>query len=494
MKPRQPPRPEPERQVFWTNLNKDRSSMSVKTTERGKVPPGPRGSFFLGNTFAYLRDPIGFLARSVREHGDIVKLRLGNLTTYLLVNPEHIEYVLKTHADNFMKDKLTRWLIPLVGQGLLTSEGEFWRRQRRLAQPAFQRVQIERYAAVMVQDTQRLLETWHQGQVRDVHEDFMRLTLSIVARTLFNTELAGEAGKIGESLEIVMNYFMSPMRWFGIREKLPLPSTLRYRRAIKQIDDVVYGIIRQRRESSEDPGDLLSRLLEARDEQGNGMTDSQLRDESVTLILAGHETTALVLFYTFYLLSQSPEAEQKLASELSDVLGERAPTAGDVLNLRYTEWVIRESMRLYPPAWGIAREALSDCEIGGYRVPKGTQIFLPQCLVHRDARIFNDPDTFRPNRWDNDLVKRLPRCAYFPFGDGPRVCIGNHFAMMEAVLILATIAQRYRLSPQPGEKLELLPSVTLRPRRPLHMRVHGRAHSEPVAELGREPASQASTA
>jgi cytochrome P450 len=456
-----------------------------------RLPPGPKGSFFLGNTLGYMHDPIGFLASTVREHGDLVKLQLGNLTTYVLVNPEHIEYVLKTHADNFMKDKLTRWLIPLVGQGLLTSEGDFWRRQRRLAQPAFQRAQIERYAAVMVEHTEQMLSTWRDGQVRDVHEDFMRLTLSIVARTLFNTELAGEAGKIGESLETVLNYFMSPMRWFGIRERFPLPSTLRYRRAIKQIDDVVYGIIRQRRESGEDPGDLLSRLLGARDEHGNGMTDSQLRDESVTLILAGHETTALVLFYTFYLLNQAPEVDRRLASELHDVLGDRPPTASDVPNLRYTEWIVRESMRLYPPAWGIGREAISDCEIGGYRVPKGTQIFLVQWLVHRDARIFDEPDSFRPERWDNDLAKRLPRCAYFPFGDGPRVCIGNHFAMMEAVLILATIAQKYRLSSLPGQKLKVLPSVTLRPRGAQHMRLHTRVQHASATEPEREPVSRA---
>jgi cytochrome P450 len=467
------------------------STMPLPKKPRDKLPPGPKGSFFLGNTFAYLRDPLRFLASAVRNHGDFVMLRLGNLRTYLLVNPEHIEYVLKTNADNFMKDKLTRWLIPLVGQGLLTSEGDFWRRQRRLAQPAFQRAQIERYAAVMVENTMRMLSTWRDGQVRDVHQDLMRLTLSIVARTLFNTELAGEAGKIGESLEIVMNYFMSPMRWFGIRERVPLPSTLRYRRAIKQIDDVVYGIIRQRRASGDDPGDLLSRLLGARDENGNGMTDTQLRDESVTLILAGHETTALVLFYTFYLLNLSPEADRRLASELNDVLGERAPNASDVPNLRYTEWVVRESMRLYPPAWGIAREALSDCEIGGYPVPKGTQIFLVQWLVHRDPRIFDDPESFRPERWDNDLFKRLPRCAFFPFGDGPRVCIGNHFAVIEAVLILATIAQRYRLSALPGQKLELLPSVTLRPRGAQRMRLDARAHTTSIAEPEREPASHA---
>jgi cytochrome P450 len=445
--------------------------MLKTASQRVKLPPGPKGRFLLGNTLEYARDPLGFFTRAAREYGDFVKVRLGNLTTYLIVNPEHIEYVLRTHADNFMKDKLTRWLIPLVGNGLLTSEGEFWRRQRRLAQPAFSHQQIERYAGVMVAQTERMLESWHDGQVRDLHEDLMRLTLGIVAKTLFSSDLASEAAMVGESIEVVMNYFMSPMRWLGFRERLPLPSTRRYLRAIRQIDDLIYGIIRRRRAGGEDPGDLLSRLLGARDEQGNGMTDQQLRDESVTLILAGHETTALALFYAFYLLVASPSSEERLAAELREVLGGRAPCAGDVANLRYTEWIVREAMRLYPPAWGIGREALADCEIGGYDVPKGTQIFLVQWLVHRDSRWFADPETFRPERWDNDLIKRLPRCTYFPFGDGPRVCIGNHFAMMEAVLILATIAQKFRISAQPGHRLELLPSVTLRPRHALGMRV-----------------------
>jgi cytochrome P450 len=464
--------------------------MTSSTAARGKLPPGPRGSLILGSTFAYMRDPIGFLTKTAREYGDFVRLKLGNLSTYLVSNPEHIEYALRTHADQFMKDELTRWLTPLVGQGLLTSEGEFWRRQRRLAQPAFQRQQIERYAAVMVEHTERMLSTWADGQTRDLHEDLMGLTLSIVAKTLFNVELAGEARVVGKSLEIVMNYFMSPMRWFGIREKLPLPSTRRYLRAIQQIDDIIFGIIRQRRESGEDPGDLLSRLLAAQDDEGKGMTDRQLRDEAVTLFLAGHETTALVLFYTFYLLAQNPAAEERLRSELEEVLGERSPTAGDVPNLRYTEWVVRESMRCYPPAWGIAREALVDCEIGGYFVPEGTQLFFTQWLVHRDARWFNDPESFRPERWENDLIKRLPRCAYFPFGDGPRVCIGNHFAMMEAILVLATIAQRFRLSTRPGQTLELLPSITLRPQNHVGMRLH--AKNRPAASAHTANASPAS--
>jgi cytochrome P450 len=393
--------------------------MSEDARVRHRFPPGPRGGPVLGNSFAYLRDPLGYLAAAVAAHGDIVKLTLGNLTTYVLVNPEHIDYVLRSHADNFMKDRMTRWLIPLVGEGLLTSEGAVWRRQRRLTQPTFQRQQIERYATVMVEQTERMLAGWHEGEVRDLHNDMSRLTLAIVAQTLFGTDLSAEADVIGESLEVVLNHFMSPMRWFPFIDYLPLPSSRRYWHAV----------------------------------------------------LAGHETTALVLFYAFYLLAGSPETADRLAAELSEVLGGRAPTAADTPNLRYTEWVVRESMRLYPPAWGIAREALADCEIGGYFVPRGTQLFMVQRLVHRDRRWFDDPEAFMPERWDNDLIKRLPRCAYFPFGDGPRICIGNHFAMMESVLILATVAQRFHLTIEPGQTLELLPSITLRPRHPISMRL-----------------------
>jgi len=440
-----------------------------------------------------LRDQLGYLTAAVREYGDVVRLRLGNLTTYIMVNPEHIDYVLHSHADNFMKDKMTRWLMPLVGEGLLTSEGAFWRRQRRLAQPALQRQQIEQYAAVMVEHTERMLETWRDGQVRDPHEDMTRLTLSIVAKTLFGAEIKGEADVVAQSFEVVTNHFMSPMRWFRILDYLPLPSSRRYWQAIRLLDEVIYGIIRRHRESGRDSGDLLSRLLSARDENGGGgMTDRQLRDEVVTLTLAGHETTALVMFYTFYLLAQAPEAQKRLSDELERVLGERSATAGDVPNLKYTEWVIRESMRLYPPAWGIAREALADCEIGGYSVPKGTQIFLIQWLVHRDGRWFDQPESFRPDRWDNDLIKRLPRCAYFPFGDGPRICIGNHFAMMEAVLLLATIARKYRLVIEPGQTLELLPSITLRQRHEIRMRLRATEHpARPARDQSREPLSHA---
>lgn len=445
-------------------------------TRGEKLPPGPRPGWVLGHTFGYMKDPLGFLAGAHREHGDVVRLRLGNLSTYVLFHPEHIEYVLRTHHENFIKDRLTKGISPLVGQGLLTSEGEFWKRQRRLVQPAFQHGQVERYASQMVGHTLRMIEGWTEGEERELHAEFSRLTLAIAASTLFSADVGSDAEVVSSSLEIVMKYFVNPMRWFRIRERLPLPSTRRYRRAIGRIDEIIYGLIRDRRETGNDPSDLLSRLLAARDVEGTGgMSDQQIRDEAVTIFLAGHETTALALFYTFHLLARHPEVESRMAQEIARVLDCTPPAAADVARLPYTEWVVRESMRLYPPAWGIAREALSDCEIGGYHVARGTQLFLVQYLMHRDPRWFDEPESFRPERWAEDLIRRLPRCAYFPFGDGPRTCIGNHFAMMEAVLVLATILQSHRLVVLPGPALELYPSITLRPRQGLRARLERRS-------------------
>ena len=436
-----------------------------------KMPPGPRGWLLLGNTFDYARDPLGFLGKSAGAYGDVVKLRLGGLRTYLLVHPEHIEYVLRTHHENFIKDKMTQSISPVVGQGLLTSEGAYWKRQRRLAQPTFQHQQIEHYAQQMVEQTGLMLDGWTGEEDRDLHADLSKLTLAIVARTVFDADVSHDARAVGDSLQIVMDYSFAPMRWFWLREVLPLPSTRAYWRAIRRIDEIIYRMIELRRGSDHDPDDVLSRLLHASEEDGGSrLTDRQIRDEAVTIFLAGHETTSLALLYTFYLLANHPAVEQQLAAELESVLAGRLPTAEDVTRLTYCEWIFREALRLYPPVWGIAREPLQDCEIGGYRVPRGTQLFLVQYLVHRDPRWYENPEVFRPERWDGDLARRLPRCAYFPFGDGPRVCIGNHFAMMEGILVLATIAQRYRLSLVPGQTLELFPSITLRPRHSLFFR------------------------
>ncbi|QDV36390.1 cytochrome P450 [Tautonia plasticadhaerens] len=441
---------------------------------RPKKTPGPRGSPLVGNTLQYMRDPLGFLAGVAHEHGDVARLRLAGLDCCLLGHPDDIEAVLRRRHQDYKKDRLTQRLVPLVGYGLLTSEGDFWRRQRKLVQPAFSHRQVERYAGVMVGHTERMLTAWEDGRGRDIHAEMSTLALAIVAETLFAADVEGEAKAVSEALDVLTTYFMSPLSIFPLRGYLPLPSTVRFRRAVRRVDEVLYGIIERRRRSGHDSGDLLGRLLAAQDDEGVGMTDRQLRDEAVTLFLAGHETTALALTYALVLLAGHPDAQERLAAEVDEVLGDRPATTGDVPELRYTGWVVREAMRLYPPAWMIGREALADCEFGGHHVAAGTQLLMAQWVVHRDPRWFDEPEDFRPERWDGELERRLSRGAYFPFGDGPRICIGQHFAMLEAVLVLATVVRRYRLSPASDEPLTLIPSVTLRPRGGVRLVAHER--------------------
>jgi cytochrome P450 len=446
-----------------------------------KTPPGPPGHWLLGHTFAYERDPLGFMTRCAREYGDVVSLRFPGMPTVMFNHPDQIEYVLRTAHQNFIKDKFTRRMKPLLGEGLLTSEGAQWRRQRRLVQPSFHHAQIQQYGAVMVADADRMLRDWKPGETRNIHHEMMRLTLQIVARTLFDVDVAGEAKEVGELLEIVMDFFVNPLNLLPGRLWIPTPLVLRFRRAAKRLDAIIRRMIEDRRPAAARSTDLISRLLTARDEAGAAMSDQQIRDELITLFLAGHETTALTLTYCFWLLGQNPHAEGKLVEELQTVLGGRPPTAADAPRLTYTEWVVKESMRLYPPAWGVARQAIDDCEVGGWFIPKGTQLALTQWIVHRDARWFDEPEEFKPERWADDLQRRLPRGAYFPFGDGPRICIGQGFAMLEAVLLLATIAQRFRLRLVPDQRFELVPSITVRPRYGVQVVVEPR--SEPVHRL-----------
>lgn len=445
------------------------------------TPPGPAGYPMIGNLIPFLRDPLTFFAQCARDYGDVVRLRFPGTQVYLLHHPEHIEYVLRGEPHNFMKDELTRRLANVLGQGLLTSEGDFWRRQRRLAQPAFQPSHIGHYGSVMTSYTERMVQDWQDGETRDMHRDMMQLTLAIAAKTFFDADLARDAHGVRTALEAVMDFDMGFSSWLFPYKWDPTPAAFRFRRAVGVLDQIMYQIIQQHRERAHTTEDLLSRLLAARNEEGSQMTDRQLRDEVMTLLLAGHETTALTLFYCCYLLAQHPHAENALLAEWDLVLAGRLPTAADVPHLPYTTWVVRESMRLYPPAWGIGREAVTDCIIGGYHVPKGTQLYLNQWVVHRDPRWFDEPEVFKPERWDNDLLRRLPRGAYFPFGDGPRICIGNHFAMMEAILVLATLGQRYRLTLASDEPLTLVPSVTLRPKYGVTMVVHKRQWKEASA-------------
>jgi cytochrome P450 len=441
------------------------------------VPEGPKGGRLMGNMREFNRDTLGFIERCAREFGDVVLTRFLYVPALFLFNPEHIEYILASGSKNFIKPMSLRspFFHRLVGNGLVTSEGDFWRRQRRLAQPAFHRDRVNAYGETMVEFTRAMLDGWREGSIIDAHAEMMLLTQAIVARTLFSADVSGDSDEIGAALSLIVQPFSSQatLKWI-LDNRLPTPGHLRFNRAVRKIDAFVYRIIAERRASGEDTGDLLSMLLRAQDEDGSGMTDQQLRDELMTSFLAGHETTALALTWTWYLLARNPEVEAKLAAELEEVLGGREPKADDMPRLPFAEWVIRESMRLYPPAWGIGREAVRDCEIGGYHVPAGMQIFGFQWVVQRDPRWFEEPERFRPERWGEESAARLPKYAYFPFGGGPRQCIGNYFATMEAVLILSTVAQRFRLRLVPEHKVELLPAMSLRPRNGVRMKLEMR--------------------
>jgi cytochrome P450 len=433
----------------------------------GNSPPGPDSAGrkkFSGQLGSVRRDPLGFFTHCARTYGDITGMRYFNFRVFFINNPDYIEDVLVNNARKFHKGRVLQANKNVFGEGLLTSEGSFWLRQRRLAQPAFHRARIAAYAETMVGYTERLFDSWRDGEERDIHQEMMRVTLQIVGKTLFDADVARDAKEVGESLELLMELSADFGRAILIPSWVPTLGNIRKSRAIKRLDKIIYRIIEERRKSGRDAGDLLSMLLAARDEDGSRMTDKQLRDESITLFLAGHETTANLLSWTWWLLAQNPMAEKKMHAELDGVLGGKVPTFDDVAKLRYTELVLTESMRLYPPAWGTARVAIEDHEIGGYKVPKGTGVSLSQWVMHRDPRWFDAPEEFRPERWEDGLAKRLPRFAYFPFGGGPRQCIGNTFALMEATLVLATIAQRYRFRLVEGHAVVPLPSITLRPR------------------------------
>lgn len=422
----------------------------------------------------YNRDTLGFITRC-RNYGDVVRMRFLYLTAYFIYHPNDIEYILSTNAENFVKSRSLRspFFHALVGQGLLTSEGELWRRQRRLAQPTFHRKRIESYGMVMVEYAQRATVDWKEGEIRDIHRDMMRLTLEIVVKLLFSSDISRDADRVGDILSEMTTPFASQatLKWI-LDNRLPTRASRRYHQNVAKIDQIIYRIIGDRRARKSDEVDLLAMLLAAADEDGSRMTDRQLRDEVVTLFLAGHETTALTLSWAWYLLAKHPKVAAKFHDELEAVLAGKMATAADLPRLKYVEMIAKESMRLFPPAYAVGREAIKECEIGGFRVPAGTQLFMFQWATQRDPRFFEDPDRFYPERWDEVNASNLPKYAYFPFGGGPRVCIGNYFAMMEIILILATIGQRYRFSLAPNQSLSLLPAMSLRPRDGIEIVVH----------------------
>src|SRR5213082_928938 len=430
---------------------------------RDKFPPGPYTGLKGWSFRALDQSPLEMFTELAR-YGDIVGIRVVNFRNIFVNHPDLIEEVLVGHPRRYYKGRVLQANRHVFGEGLLTSEGDFWLRQRRLVQPAFHRARINAYAETMVQYTQRMLEGWRDGEERDVHQEMIRLTLQIVAKTLFDADVAGDARDVGKSLELLLELGADFRRTLFVPHWVPTPTNLRIKREITFIENILYRIINERRASGRDTGDLLSMLLHVQDEDGSRMTDKQLRDETITLFLAGHETTASSLSWAWWLLAQNPAAEAKLHGELDEVLCGRAPSIDDFPRLRYTANVITESMRLYPPAWGLARVAIEDHELGGYPVKKGMGVAMAQWVIHRDPRWYDAPEEFRPERWEGDFIKKIPRFAYFPFGGGPRLCIGNNFALMEATLILATVAQKYRLRLVPNHPVVPLASITLRPR------------------------------
>jgi cytochrome P450 len=433
-------------------------------TRRG-LPPGPKGTWIGGNIRQFGTRRLEFFLDVARQYGDMSSFRFGPKRVFLISDPELIEQVLVTDAKHYIKHFGARMYKPVLGNGLVTSEGDFWLRQRRLSQPAFLKTRVLSYAPMMSELTDRMLAQWKSGEPVDVHFEFSSLTSAIALKTLFGLDDPGDRERFTVTLRLAFDLMSARFRtlfpapiWF------PTPANLRLKRAVKELFAVVDGFIAQGRARKEPGNDLLSRLVTAQDDDGSRMTDRQLRDEAMTLYLAGHETTALTLSWSWYLLSQHPAAEEKLVAEWARVLGGRTPTADDLPNLPYTDAVLTESMRVFPPVYLIGREATTDLELGGYRVKKGHTVFMSQWVNHRDPRYFPDPEKFLPERWEDGLAKRIPKYAYYPFGGGQRVCIGNTFALMEAAIILAAVGQKYRFTLIPGAVIDVNPQITLLPK------------------------------
>ncbi|MGH9397110.1 MAG: cytochrome P450 [Terriglobia bacterium] len=428
-----------------------------------KLPPGPPGRFLVGTFPMGGQDPLTLLTDWARLYGDIFHYRAFSAHVYFLNHPEAIESVLVKHPQDFVKGRGLQVNRRLFGDGLLTNEGDAWLAQRRLCQPPFRRERMEEYGALMAQYASRMIEGWQDGEVRNLQADMARLTLQIVTRALFGIEIGSMAPKVAGALKPVMDFNTRGRILLPALRYLPTPVNVRYRLAARRLERVVDEIIQQRRASRQDGDDLLSLLLRARDENPDGMPRSLLRDQVMTLLLAGHETTALTLCWTFYLIALHPLVEHRLEAEIRDVLGDRPPGALDIPSVPYAERIVKESLRLYPPAYAMVRVALRDIEIGGYVVPQGASVIMSQWIVHRDPRFYADPASFDPDRWTAGFASQLPRFAYFPFGGGPRACIGAFFALTEATLLLVTILQKFHIQLASKERLIPVPAITLRP-------------------------------
>lgn len=442
--------------------------------------PGPKGRLFLGNLREFQADTLGFL-RNLSRYGDLTMFRFGPFPAHYISHPDYIHQVLVSDAAKMHKSRtLKREFRRVTGEGIFISDGEFWKKQRKQVQPAFHSKRIGAYADVIVDYAQQMVSQWHSGQTREAHADMVGLTMRVIAKTLFDAEMDTEVSEISSAITQILEVvnknttsLLTAPHW------VPTADNRKLKAGVARLDALIHRFIDERRQSGEDKGDLLSMLLLARDEEGRGMTDKQVRDEAMTLFGAGHETTAVTLSWALYLLSQHPEAAARLRAEVDSVLGSRRAALDDLGKLTYTEMVIKEAMRLYPPAWGTSRELIDDITIGGHTIKKGNVIIMSFQALHRDPRWWTEPDRFLPERFAPENEKSLHKFAYLPFGAGPRVCIGNAFAMMEAKLVLATIAQHFDWTLAPGHRVVAERVFTLRPKDGVRLVLHTR---QPVAQ------------
>ncbi|WBB80652.1 cytochrome P450 [Micromonospora sp. WMMD882] len=454
----------------------------MTTNATPRLAPGPRGTFLLGNLLDLRRDLIGFLRQVSGEYGDIVRFTVAGFTVHLVTHPDHLRHVLQVNSRNY--DKQSHEYRPLklaFGEGLFTSDGDFWKKQRRLMQPAFHRQRILALGEHIVRDVVERVDAWQpyaqRGESLDVAAEMVALSMNVATKSLFSTGLRGdeEVTTIARNLDTVIGYCLyRTMVPFAPPPRVPTRRNREFTAAMTSLDGIIYRIIGERREHGGDTYDLLSMLLEARDEEtGEGMPDKQMRDEIATLLLGGYETTSNQLSWAWYELSRNPDVEARLHEELDRVLGDRLPTVADVPRLEYTNRILEETLRLYPVPWLERRAAATD-SIGGYHVKAGSLIYISPYLTHRHPDFWAEPERFDPDRFTPERSADRPRFAYFPFGGGPRLCIGNRLAQLEAQLTLATIAQRYRLRLVPDHPVEAKMQVTTSPRYGLRMTLEPR--------------------
>lgn len=449
---------------------------TAKASRNGSpVPPGPKGSLILGNLPGMRRDPLGLLLAAARDHGPVSRLKLVE-TIYLLNHADDVKHALMTNNDNYAKARLTVRIKPIVGDGLLTSGGDFWRRQRRLAQPAFHRTRLASFADAMARLTADMLGGWRDGDVIDVSDAMSRLTLRVIGLTMMGADLEEDAGRVGSALGTALTVTNDRFQRLFFLPSLPTPSNIRFDRAMRILEGLVTRIIAERRAKGGDRGDLLSMFMETQDaDTGERMTDKQLRDEVMTMLLAGHETTSNALSWTFHLLALHPAAAARVREEADAAFGADGPTFESLRRLQFCRWTVQEAMRLYPPVWLFARTAAADDVLpSGWRVPAGKTIFVCPYTLHRDGAYWPDPERFDPERFSEAGAAGRPRTAYVPFAAGPRQCIGNEFALMEATIILAMVCRDWRLGFARARPPEPEPSITLRPKGGLPMTIFRR--------------------